>query len=344
MKRILTLLFSLVCLQLSAKSYYVKTGGNDAAAGTSDALAWAHHPWMSSWVGTTVLVPGDIVYMKRGNSWVIANPTDAFMTTDETQNGTKEHKIITTAYGTGTKPLIKISTDSDYPVIRIVRGAYLTFDNLEIEHNSSVYKSGRQTGFELVLESNNIVITNCDIHEIPMCGIWGMDDSYNITVGDTLATKIATRTGYSNNIYNFGYAGVILMGSNPDNLISNFKVYYNYIHDAKQTNAGDNEYGIAFTANAGCNSWPKYAIARFNRVENLRTWHGLDIHGGSYIYFTDNYIYNFGRNGISFGMMSLGSLPPTCDNIFIERNIIEQPASGWVPGYSQFVYIFRGIR
>ena len=67
-------------------NYYVKTGGDDTKSGLTDADAWAHHPWMSTWTGSTVLVAGDVVNMKRGDTWTIVSPGAAYMTV--AQNGT----------------------------------------------------------------------------------------------------------------------------------------------------------------------------------------------------------------------------------------------------------------
>lgn len=59
MKRILlTILFLLVLLIACngwAATYYVKTGGDETAAGTSDGTAWAHCPGMAAWAGSATL-------------------------------------------------------------------------------------------------------------------------------------------------------------------------------------------------------------------------------------------------------------------------------------------------
>lgn len=53
MKRIfLTILFLLITCNAWAATYYVKTGGDDTAAGTSDGTAWAHCPGMAAWTGS----------------------------------------------------------------------------------------------------------------------------------------------------------------------------------------------------------------------------------------------------------------------------------------------------
>ena len=62
MKRFLfTILFLLIAGQSLAATYYVKTGGDDTAAGTSDGTAWAHCPGMAAWSGSATLSSGDVV-------------------------------------------------------------------------------------------------------------------------------------------------------------------------------------------------------------------------------------------------------------------------------------------
>jgi hypothetical protein len=86
-----------------SSKYFVKNGGNDLADGLTDATAWANHPWMSGWGGAVVLVAGDIVQLKRGDTW-----HDIITTA---QSGAAGNLIITGAYGTGAKPVISGFTE-----------------------------------------------------------------------------------------------------------------------------------------------------------------------------------------------------------------------------------------
>ena len=74
MKRLIfTILFLMLIVgQCFAATYYVKTGGDDNAAGTSDSTAWAHCPGMAAWTGSATLTSGDIVYFNEGDVWVSA--------------------------------------------------------------------------------------------------------------------------------------------------------------------------------------------------------------------------------------------------------------------------------
>lgn len=325
--------------------YYVSNNGSDANTGLTPKTAFAHHPWMSTWTGSVVLVPGDIVCMERGGTWTIASPAADYMTV--AQSGTNGKPIITTAYGAGVKPLIKISTATAYPVINVYGESFLRFDNLHIQHNSSTYNSNSlYAGIRLVTETasvpHDIIITNCEMDNIPHSCVWGAENSYRITIGDTLATETATVTKYNNHFHDYGYAGVYLLGCNPSDDRSDFKVYYNYIHDATQVASGADEYGVAVGALANSHNWPSYVYVRFNYITDIKTHEGIDTHGGTHIYFQDNYVNNFGTAGIyATAAEAVNGFVDTLNYLYIERNIIEQPVSGWVAG-SEYAFIQQG--
>jgi hypothetical protein len=312
--------------------YYVKNGGNDLLDGTTEASAWAHHPWMSDFTGSVTLLPGDVIGMQKGDTWTIASPSEPFMTV--TQNGTVGNHITTTAYGTGALPVINISTNTTQPVIYSNGNFFIKFDSLHISHYGAVIGNSMQNGITLdgtVTSCHDIIITNCEINNLPGSGIVASNNAYNIYVGDDDATTQADQLNYSNNIHHFGYAGVLLVGSAPVTLESNFYVYYNYIHDGLCTTPGDNEYGIVFSASATSNSWPNKVYCRYNYVENILTWHGIDAHGGREMYFEDNYIDNctFGVS-IADGFIEL---TPTCDHIYVRRNTLTADPTTFTVSY-----------
>jgi hypothetical protein len=332
MRKVLIILFLAISSVLSATDYYVKNGGSDAASGTSDATAWAHHPWMSTWTGHSTLVAGDNVFMKRGNAWSISTPSASYVIVG--QSGSSGNPITTTSYGTGNKPIIKIATDANYTVIEGFGKSYITFDNLDIQNSSSARsiayeKDGICLGKDI---NNNVphdwIITNCDIHNIPKTGIMGYDDSYNIIIGNINAASCATVISYSNQIYDCGYAGIMLSGRNPLTNRSDFNLYYNYIHDVATTT--DGEVGIAFTSNTQhiaaqghSSGWPAYCVARYNYVDDVTSHTGIDCHGGSYIYFQDNYVKD-----CHVGIILQAAYRTYCDSSkmnhsYIERNIVE---------------------
>jgi hypothetical protein len=177
---------------------------------------------MSTWTGRAVLVPGDIVYMKRGDIWSISNPSSPFMTVR--QSGSAGSPIKTSSYGTGNSPLIKIATATDQSVVYASAKAYIVFDNLHIQHHSSTYAVGRSRFF-LDDVCHDFTFTKNEISNIPYIAIFGYEDCYNIVVGDIDATSTATTTEYSNHIHDFGYAGVGLEGVNPVDGHSHFDVF-----------------------------------------------------------------------------------------------------------------------
>lgn len=352
MKKSILFVFLLFSSVVECTEYYVKNTGNDSNSGTSDAQAWAHHPWMIGWTGRVVLKPGDVVYMKRGDTWTITNPATYFMTA--TQSGTSGNPITTTCYGTITDPLplINISTATNYCVIYANAKSYLTFDHLHVTHHSSTYFSGRggyeiqRSGMVFVGTTNpchDITVTNCEVNNCPYAGIVGETDCYNMVIGDVTASTTATTSLYSNHVHDYGYAGIICQGVNPGNNISNFKIYYNYVHDCTfpkgETLGG--VYGIAVTANPSSHGWPQYAWVRYNNVQNILQYECIDTHGGSYIYFQDNYCKGFGSTGIVLAHSSDFNFPHIADHIYIERNIIEQVPSGyWLGHQNAFIGIF----
>jgi hypothetical protein len=322
-------------------NYYVSNAGNDGNDGLTPSSTWEHHPWMSSWTGGVVLEPGDNVYMKRGDTWTETG--GPYLTV--TESGTIGNYITTTAYGTGAQPLIEL-TDPSYAAVGVIDAdgkSYIKFNDIEINNYSSTY--GSEMGINLkgvTIPCHDWIIINCTIHDIPHTGIYAPDNAYEIVIGDVNATATATTTEFSNHIYDFGYAGVGLMGSNPIDDISNFKVYYNYIHNSTRTTAGNNAYGIHFEASSSSNTWPNYAYCSFNNVQNIGTWEPIDVHGGTYIFIKDNYIKNFGFVGIMIGMGT--RLTAVMNHIYVERNTIEQPTSGWVTGRESTFIIYWNTR
>jgi hypothetical protein len=317
-------------------SYYVSSStGSDSNPGTI-TQPWAHHPWMSSWTGSVTLQPGDTVYMKRGDTWSISNPSSAFITVK--QSGSSGKYITTTAYGTGAKPLIQISTNTQQAIVYAGAKSFIKFDNIELRHYNATLMNGYYYGMRIDVSGSSVchdwIITNCDIHDIPYIGIYAAINAYNIIVGDTTATSTATPTSYSNHIYNCGFAGIMFAGSDPANLNSNFYVYYNYVNNIDVNGPDqDRAYGISFSSQGSSNGATKNCYVRYNYVNNVPTWTGIDIHNGENIYFQDNYV---GNSYLGFGCQAVdkgGTWAPTLKNLYIERNIIENPGNHFASNY-----------
>lgn len=317
--------------------YYVKNGGDDLNDGLTDATAWEHHPWMQGWGGAAItLLPGDTVCLKKGDSWVYSGPQTNFIVIAE--SGTADNYITLTSYGEGAKPLLHYDTQVNYSsLIYGITKSYIIINDLEIKQYSSTFVPLGSYGIYLTNIAgvitgpcHDIEITNCDIHEIPHACVYVYGDSYNITVGYPGASVTATPDKHSNHLYNWGYAGVIMMGTNPETLITNNIVNYNYIHSSTRTGLEDNAYGIIFTGGSNSTAWPKECFAKYNHIEDIISWHGIDTHGGSYYYFQYNYIKNAGRRAVCLVSADLippafptYNLPAKLDNIFVEHNVIE---------------------
>ncbi len=343
-KTLISVILFLIGIDCYATKYYVKSGGNDNLSGISDETAWANHPWMSTWSGNITLTPGDSICMRRGDFWAVANPTKPFIII--AQNGEEGNYITTTAYGTGLKPKIKISTNTMVPVIYGCGKSYIIMDNLDISHwDKSIFANGENAGIILgrdVLTSHDWFITNCDIHNCPSFGINVSTDAYNIVVGDTSAISTATYDSYSNHIFDCGYAGIGMSGCNPNTGISHFYVYYNYINDIN-INGSDNEnsYGIYFSSGVNSTNETKYCYARFNFIENIPNWEGIDCHNGQFLYFQDNHVKNCKFGICCQSIKKCESWAPVLNNLFIERNIIENSKEHLKSDYF-FTHIFGG--
>jgi hypothetical protein len=99
MRNIIYILFLFASLPLSATNYYVKNGGSDGAAGTSDGTAWAS----ISKVNSMSFSPGDSIFFNRGDRFegVLTPPS----------NGASGNHIVFGAYGTGAKPILTPNTE-----------------------------------------------------------------------------------------------------------------------------------------------------------------------------------------------------------------------------------------
>lgn len=99
MRKYLLILLCFLSLSASATNYYVKNGGNDALAGTSDANAWETITKVNAVWNAGTFAPGDSILFNRGDEW-----TGVTLTVKE--SGTSGHPIVVSAYGSGAKPII----------------------------------------------------------------------------------------------------------------------------------------------------------------------------------------------------------------------------------------------
>lgn len=99
MRKALTILLLSFSLALQATNFYVKPGGSDAAAGTSDATAWATITRVNTAWAAGTYAPGDSILFLRGNVW--------FGTITVSESGASGNPIVIGAYGAGADPIIE---------------------------------------------------------------------------------------------------------------------------------------------------------------------------------------------------------------------------------------------
>ncbi|OGC94620.1 MAG: hypothetical protein A2W25_09345 [candidate division Zixibacteria bacterium RBG_16_53_22] len=182
------LLFSLFSGNGWATTYYVKNGGSDGAAGTSDATAWA----TISKVNSSSFSPGDQILFKRGSTWN-ENLTPP-------SSGTSGNPIFFGAYDAGAKPII----NGGNPAVTISNKTGITLNNLNIRHASVI------SGYPYTVSistSNYVIVEYCDVG---WNNYWGhgivsyfSDDGiirYNtVDSGDRVIHT--SEVGYGNGIY-----------------------------------------------------------------------------------------------------------------------------------------------
>lgn len=289
-----------------ATNYYVKNGGSDANTGLSDEQAWAHHPWMEDSTGVaaaaaTTLTDGDVVYMARGSSWVYTSGlVNAAMYIRSA--GTADY-ITTMAYGTGDKPLIWINYDTSLPIIKGDTSStvsYLKFENLELKHHKNYYDQATQNGSGISIGINaadsilphHIRINNMKIWNFSTSGIV-ISKGHHIYIGDENRTSTVTSTDYDNEISNFGYYAIGVIGRSGQATDEIF-VYGNYIHDGDVNGSGPasyNQYAVFVTGSAVV-GFPRNVYVRYNYVNNLPSWECIDTHGASEFYVEYNRVNN----------------------------------------------------
>ncbi|MCE5211851.1 MAG: hypothetical protein LLG40_09890 [Deltaproteobacteria bacterium] len=162
-KRIfLAILLLLVTCNGWAATYYVKTGGNDSAAGTSDGTAWAHCPGMVGWSGAAILAPGDTIKFRSQDSW---NASDSFLMISTA--GTTGSRITYdgSSYGTGTKATFLVTGRSSLYAVVQIRVSNITFTGFKVDTNKFPL-SGIAVGYSSPSPAGdieNITVSECEV-------------------------------------------------------------------------------------------------------------------------------------------------------------------------------------
>jgi hypothetical protein len=188
-------------------TYYVKTGGNDEAAGTSDELAWATIAKVEA-----TATSGDTVYFRSQDTWTSATTPTLAATPGVTYDGS--------TYGSGTRATIT-TTYSGAPGPGV-----LNYCIVQIEVSNVTFK-----GF------------NVDVNHARLGGLYignlASDDIYNTTVDNCEVQN----TGGESGDWNYG----ILVSSKTSHTVHNTTItnciVHHTFHEGIAVYASWNTYG-----------------------------------------------------------------------------------------------------
>jgi len=216
-----------VCESLAA-TYYVKNGGNDKLAGTSDATAWARCPGMAGWSGTASLAPGDIVYFREGSTWTsAARPilaTKAGVTYYGKGYGSLGVRAKLKAYGTP-------SGTPSSGVIDIY-ASNVTVKGFEVDANEQSI-GGIYIGYAAgYYDVTDIVVDDCVVHDIGGDEASTTEYYYGILVGQKHGYSTKNITITNSEVYRTGHEGISIYPSRQyANYVENVTVRGCTIHD-----------------------------------------------------------------------------------------------------------------
>lgn len=141
MRKLLTILFLLISTFAGATNYYVKNGGNDGAAGTSDANAWA----TIERVNSASYSPGDSVLFKCGDAWREYISLNV-------RSGSAAGRVIYSSYGTGEKPIIYGSKQEKSTDDWVDQGGNIWRNSdaeFDVEVGNLIFNGGTSTGWRV---------------------------------------------------------------------------------------------------------------------------------------------------------------------------------------------------
>lgn len=309
-----------VCESLAA-TYYVKNGGNDKLAGTSDATAWATIAKVQATVSS-----GDTVYFRSQDTWA-GQATLLTTKAGVTYDGA--------SYGLGTRATLRATSIKDVTqaVIRI-GASNVSVKGFEIDGGDQRTAGIHIGGYAGAIDISDIQVDNCLIHDIG----YGIEDDASWSAGigitarnssDTLPHKTervkitntiihdTVRNGisvyptwgqYNGNvvdqvlihgctIYNAGNNGGqgssmsglgIHIKSNADNVTVQYCTLYNNITQGILIETFTNDDGVA----------PNNISIRYNIIKE--NWgHGIYVHNGSEEIITGDFYGNIFYNNCS---------------------------------------------
>ena len=287
--------------QAEANTYYVKTGGNDGADGTTDANAWETIAKV-----TSDAISGDTICFRSQDTWTGADPV---------LNATAGVTYDGATYGTGTRATLQASSRvNGYGVVQIYVST-VTFKGFLVDSNElsigGIYIGG--TNPTPAGDISNIIVDNCEVtngittdNPDPayyygiLIGARGSHTTSSVTVTNNIVhdvghegipiypnwggaggNRVNTALISGNTVYNTGQVGglrgdPIDIANDSDNII----IEYNTIYGSSAGNVKVVNYGPGYT---GPDEYPNNFIIRYNSIN------GSGFSTGGYIGFPHFY-------------------------------------------------------
>ena len=206
----------------NAATYYVKNGGNDSAAGTSDATAWASIAKVEATVKS-----GDTVYFRSQDTWTSTSAAVLIATAGVTYDGA--------TYGSGTRAKFFAGADEVYnhPAIVEIGVGNVTFRGFEVD-GTGHFNGGIYVGTTAANDMSNVTVDNCVVHDIGNRNDW----IYGIDLGPTNQSKnilVSNVTVTNTVVYNTAHEGIAIYPTwqgNYKNTIDTVLLKNNNIYNA----------------------------------------------------------------------------------------------------------------
>jgi len=221
MKKIFILAIILFASQAWGATYYVKSGGNDSAAGTSDETAWAHCPGIDGWTGSTTLNSGDTVFFRSQDTWIGSRPV-LIAETGVTYDGS--------TYGSGTRATMQPTNNDQGTKAMVIRvyDSNVTLKGIDVDLNDT-YGGGIYIGMYATSNLSNVTVDNCIVHNGDLVTF---QYHYGIHVGNRNGNTISNITLKDSSVYDYRNEAIALYQgwNDPSNrtdtvLIQNCVVY-----------------------------------------------------------------------------------------------------------------------
>ena len=261
----------------SITCYHVKTGGNDALDGLTDATAWE----TIAKVNGSTFQPGDRILFNKGDTWIGRLNVPS--------SGSAINPIIFGNYGTGANPIID-ADEGETRCISVSGKSYITINGIDCENATDIGIGGDNTGSHIIVQ--NLTISDIGTGDVEASGIAGLGGYSNVnhcTITNIAHYGIALTGGnniftyndvsYTNASYDGWGAGIYITGTDDGSEIS-----YNTIHDNGGVGLAGSTHGVYQDVGA------TNTLIHHNIVTNSSKGAGIKIDGSMDVYC--NYVTN----------------------------------------------------